>query len=943
MSILKGKTNNRERLLMDQGWRFHLGEIPFPEAKTVGESYGWGWAKAGAFQGAARPEFNDSSWRQVDLPHDWAVEGIFSLDAGPSHGYLPTGVAWYRKTFFLPARHEGRRLYLEFEGIFRNATVFLNGHRLGHEPSGYISFHYDITDQAIYGDENVLAVHVDATEGEGWWYEGAGIYRHVWLTITDELHFAPLGVFVTADLSRDHRHADLEIISEIVNAGEGDAVAEISLTVLDPSGRKVAQAASPISIKAGQEQAITSGLKLEEPRLWSVDSPTLYQLKAAVSVNHNRVDEVVTSFGVRSILFDPDLGFLLNGKPLKIKGTSNHQDHAGVGVAVPDSLFEFRIRKLKEMGANAWRCAHNPPAPAFLDACDRLGMMVMDETRCMNSTLDGRRQLESMVRRDRNHPSVIIWSLGNEETLQGSKMGMRIIRSMKRIVRCLDKSRPVTLAMNGCWGEPVSPVLDVMGCNYSASKYDEYHRKFPGQPMLGSETCAALSMRGEYIDDKSRGIYSAYDINFPEFGGTAENSWRAVSDRDFVAGAFPWTGFDYRGEPTPAGWPCVSSNFGILDTCGFPKDSFYYYKSCWSSDDVLHIFPHWNWSGREGKEVPVWCFSNCDEVELFLNGISQGRKKMPVNGHLEWQVKYVPGTLLAKAYRKGRLTMKNKVETTGAPAKLALYPERKTICANGEDAAIIKVAVLDEAGRVVPDADNMIRFEIEGSARFLGAGNGNSHCHESDKETQHRVYHGLCQVLLLASDKPGLITFKAASNGLRTATLHLKAAKTDLRPSLPAVDPEARIEFARTGIALAWVGKREPAEGWNKIDFIESEWKTVSLGGSLVLPSPAWIRVRFNVPAGFATEGLELDLGAVHDYDDTWLNGVRLGSFNPGNTSPETAWLIRRRYLLPKGLLKPGRENVLAIHAWNRRTDPNASTIIPGPSRIRGVNYTPLA
>ena len=823
--------------------------------------------------------------------------------------------------------------------MFRDATIYLNGHRRGHEPSGYTGHLYDVSDQVFINDDNVLAVRADSTGNEGWWYEGGGIYRHVWLTKTAPVFFPPCGIFISAELGPCNHTASIQIISAISNDLEHGVVGELLSTVSSPDGKLLAETRSPFSIGPGDEIQMTEILALEAPALWSPDDPALHRSRSVIVVNGEMVDEETVTFGVRSIRFDPDRGFFLNGKSLKILGTSNHEDHAGVGMAVPDRLFEFRISRMKEMGANAWRCAHNPPAPAFLDACDRLGMLVMDETRCMNSTLDGRRQLETMIRRDRNHPSVIIWSIGNEETVyEGNSNGREIARHMRRWIRRLDPTRPVTLAMSGSWGEPVSPILDVQGCNYNHGGYDDYHKRYPAHPMLSSENFSAgWSTRGEYENNEPLGLFSCYD-KFPiRPDCTAEFLWKLVADRDFIAGTFPWTGFDYRGEACPNGWPCVSSNFGILDTCGFPKDIFNYYKSCWSKQTVLHVFPHWNWPGREGQRVPVWCYSNCDEIELFLNGISQGRKRMPPNGHLEWDVPYVPGTLHAVGYADGKMRAERIVETAGPATSLALIPETDPIQANGEDVAIVTAAILDANGRTVPLADNEIHFSIEGEASFLGVGNGNPTSHESDKEPRRRAFHGLCQILLRASDTPGAIVLKAISNGLRTATMQIHSVKAKPRFFIPAVDPKAHIDFTRTGTALAWVGKGEPAAAWNQCDFSESEWSGISLNGRLVLPSPVWIRVRFCVPAGFVTEGLELDLGAIHDYDDTWMNGIRMGSYNPSNTHPETAWQIRRRYLLPKGLINPGRENILAIHAWNRRPDPTASAIIPGPFKIRKV------
>jgi beta-galactosidase len=402
-----------------------------------------------------------------------------------------------------------------------------------------------------------------------------------------------------------------------------------------------------------------------------------------------------TPFGLRTIRFDADTGFHLNGQPLKLKGTCNHQDHAGVGVAVPDRVQEYRIKQLKEMGCNAYRCAHNPPAPELLDACDRLGMLVMDETRRMESTPEGLAQLESMLLRDRNHPSIILWSLGNEEPIQGTEVAGRIIATMKRLVRRLDPTRPTTIAMNGHWGSPVSQIVDVQGHNYFIHGYDDFRQQFPDKPVVAAENGSTVCTRGIYANDEERGYVSAYDINHPDWAFLALDSWKAVAERPWMAGTFVWTGFDYRGEPIPYRWPCINSHFGILDVCGFPKDNFYYYKAWWCDETVLHILPHWNWPGKEGQPIDVWVHSNCDEVELFVNGQNLGCKAMERNGHLEWQVNYAPGVLQAKGYRNGQQVATAERKTTGAPARIVLCPDRATLCADGEDVAMVNVSIVD--------------------------------------------------------------------------------------------------------------------------------------------------------------------------------------------------------------------------------------------------------
>ncbi len=769
----------RERRRMDSSWRFHPGDIPFPRPANHQENYLYGLAKAGAFQGAAKPDYDDASWRTLDLPHDWAVEGDFSPEADISHGYLPLGVAWYRKRFEIPAQDAGGRLFLEFDGIFRDAAVYLNGHFIGNEPSGYITARYDITDQAIYGGQNVLAVRVDATLNEGWWYEGAGIYRHVWLLKTSELHIKPWGVFVASDVKTRKGKAigaaTITVGTELSNHSDRYARCELVSEIIDSSGSAVVSARRAATPSVSGDVRVNQKLRVASPVLWSPQKPCLYTLRSRLLKAGAVVDELETPFGVRTAVFHRDKGFLLNGLPVKLKGTSNHQDHAGVGVALPDRLHEFRIRRLKEMGSNAWRCAHNPPAPEFLDACDRLGMMVMDETRCMNSTAEGLGQLESMILRDRNHPSVVIWSLGNEEHFhQGTETGGRIIRAMKRLARRLDPTRPVTLAMNHSWVGPVSPLLDVLGINYFPDLYDDLHKRFPKLPVLATETSPAFCTRGIHVNDPERGHFDSYDTRKAPKEWThcitTEEAWKAVAQRDFIAGIFPWTGFDYRGEPAPFEWPCVLTNMGLLDLCGFPKDHFYYHQAWWTDQPVLHIFPHWNWPGREGQVIDVWCYSNCERVELFLNGAGLGAQEMPRNGHLEWKVQYAPGTLCARGFSKGTLEIESRIETTGSPASLQIQADRDTIQADGRDVSIMTVSALDDAGRPVPDAGNAVAFEVAGPGRIIGTGNGDPSSHEPDKAGARRLFNGLCQLIVQGVDgQPGNIAVEARSAGLSQA------------------------------------------------------------------------------------------------------------------------------------------------------------------------------
>ena len=737
--------STRERTLLDAGWRFHLGNAA-DMAKDFGYGGGQTFAKADSGPGPIQIGYNDSAWRQVDLPHDWVVEENFVHDDDGlyvQHGSKPTGrkypeacIGWYRKTFDIPRTDLGRRLSVEFDAVFRDSMVWLNGHLLGHEQSGYSSFAYDMTDFLNYGGNNVLTVRCDASQYEGWFYEGAGIYRHVWLVKTSPVHIARWGTFVSSDVDADAATATLTIRTMISNDGDDEQSIGLGSTIVAPDGRQVAViATNGLTVKPRSSQELLQTLKISHPELWSLESPKLYIVKSEVSTGSNPLgsDEVTTTFGVRTIAFDKDNGFFLNGKRVEIKGTCNHQDHAGVGTALPDSLQYYRIAKLKEMGCNAIRTSHNPPTPELLDACDRLGMLVMDENRLLDSSEQGLHDLESLVRRDRNHPSVILWSIGNEEPEQGTEIGARVARTMLDRVHALDPTRPVTYAgNNGTEYEGVNSQVDVRGVNYMAlGSTDEYHKAHPDQPMVGSEEASTLSTRGEYVNDPVRGYMSAYDVNKPGWGSLAEEWWTYFSARPYLAGAFVWTGFDYRGEPTPYGWPCISSHFGIMDTCGFPKDNFYYYQAWWTSSPALHLLPHWNWRGKEGKPIDVWCYSNQDEVELLLNGKSLGRKTMPRNGHLSWQVPYEPGVLEARGYVGGALVKTEKVETTGTPVRVVLHEESIPLHP-ADGVSVVNVSVVDDKGRVVPDSSNDISFSINGG-KIMGVGNGDPSSHEHDQ------------------------------------------------------------------------------------------------------------------------------------------------------------------------------------------------------------------
>ena len=731
------QTNSpRERVLLDFGWKFHLGNS-------------WGiaqnLAKAGTGSGPASTSFSDASWRPIDLPHDWAIELPFDPKADGSHGFkaLGTGfpensVAWYRRSFDLPQSDSGKRIWLEFDGVFRDAVVFVNGWSVGHHESGYSGFRYDITDVANCGGRNVVAVKVDATQSEGWFYEGAGIYRHVWLVKTSPLAIAPDGTFVRAQFNNNIPigPAGIHIQTRLVNQQKvpADAVAEYE--VINPDGKSLRTTKRSATLKRASTQTIDLTIALPNHVLWSPESPSLYHLITTLTSKGGAVlDRTETEFGIRTVAFDVTNGFLLNGKPYVLKGTCNHQDHAGVGAALPDRLQYFRIAKLKEMGCNAYRTSHNPPTPELLAACDRLGMLVMDENRLLGSDAQNLERFEGQILRDRNHPSVVIWSIANEEfTVQGTPAGGRVAQTMEALIKRLDPSRPITYPApvgNDFYG--INGVIEVRGWNYHVGHdMDDYHKEHPAQPNVGTEQGSTVSTRGIYANDAARGYVSAYDDNAPSWAHTAETWWSYFAERPWLSGGFVWTGFDYRGEPTPYSWPCINSHFGILDTCGFPKDNFWYYQSWWTTNVILHVLPHWNWPGKEGQEIDVRALSNCEEVELFLNGTSLGRQQMKRNSEIRWKVKYAPGTLSAKGFKGGRQVAETKVETTGEPASVNLIPDHASIKANGRDLSVITVAVLDAQGRMVPTASNLVHFELEGPGRILGVGNGDPSCHEPD-------------------------------------------------------------------------------------------------------------------------------------------------------------------------------------------------------------------
>jgi len=836
----------RERLLMDFNWRFNLGDAPdagknfdYPEvrdlAKTRLNEIGEGdklltnlpdpvEINLGSNVSFVKPAFDDSHWRAVDLPHDWAVELPFATNADYHHGFKPVGpnfpdnsIGWYRRKFTLPASDKGRRLWVAFDGVYRDSLVWLNGHCLGRNPSGYSSCRYDISKFANFGGTNVLAVRVDASRFEGWFYEGAGIYRHVWLEKMSPLYIEPDGLFVWSTFSNNvpSDAAAIHVQAFLINYQSSPANLIVRCRVIAPDGTEAGHFESRTNMLEYSKKTVelssvigpsllTAARKIPTPpanpaaplppqlasplakpglALWSPETPNLYKLITTIESGGKIMDHVETEFGLRTIAFDGDKGFLLNGKPYIIKGTCDHQDHAGVGSAMPDALQYFRVKKLKEMGSNAIRTSHNPPTPELLEACDRLGMLVMDENRRVDNTDFVMNELAGLVMRDRNHPSVFIWSLGNEEgNLQATnaaaqEAAVNLITPMQALMHELDPTRPCTIAMNGNWGIGFSTVIDVQGFNYRTHNIDKFRAEFPDKPAIGTETASTRTTRGIYVDDPDNGYVAAYGENGVEKPWTW---WAYYAAHPFTSGGFVWTGFDYRGEPTPYRWPCISSHFGLMDTCGFPKDIYYYYQAWWTDQPVLHLATGWaRFDG--GRTNLVRCFSNCKTVELFLDGQSLGKKAMPTNEYLDWLVPPTSGVLSARGYNGNKVVAETKIERAGEAAAIELRPDRTTITSDGQDLSIVDVAIVDKNGRVVPDAGNLVWFALNGPGKIIGVGNGDPSCHEADKASERNAYNGYAQVIVQAGRTEGTLELTANSPTLKEAVVRIKM-KADKMP-----------------------------------------------------------------------------------------------------------------------------------------------------------------
>jgi beta-galactosidase len=794
----------RGKINFDEDWKFHFGNASDP-TKDFNYSLVTIFSKTGAAQKTAiDPGFNDSAWRSLDLPHDWAVELPFVNENNfdvMSHGYKPVGglfpatsIGWYRKHFNIAKADSGQRFQIQFDGVFRNANFWINGFYLGNNLSGYAGTSYDITDYLNYGRENILVVRVDATQYEGWFYEGAGIYRHVWLNKYDNLHIAQDGLFVSANVQNNLATVNIETTVENENLSSINCT--VSTTITDRDGKLIGKMAEQsMSLGISETKILKQKITVTNPKLWSIENPYLYRIISVIKVNGKMVDSEKLRFGIRTINISAK-GLFVNGKYIKVHGVCCHQDHAGLGSALPDYIQYYRVHLLKDMGVNAYRTSHNPPTPELLDACDSLGMLVLDENRLLNSSPEYMNQFERLLKRDRSHPCVFLWSIGNEEGwVHTTPVGKKIAQSLLAKQKELDPTRISTYAAdvpNVFKG--INEIIPVRGFNYRQFAAETYHKDHPDQPIVGTEMGSTVTTRGIYEKDSIRAYVPDQDITAPWWASTAETWWKLCAPNDWWMGGFVWTGFDYRGEPTPYEWPNINSHFGIMDMCGFPKNIYYYYQSWWTDKDVLHISPHWNWSqtsagkGKEGQPIDVWVNSNADNVELFLNGKSLGKKDMPLNSHLQWTVNYEPGTLEAVAYKNGK-KITSKIETTGQPSEIVVTPYKTTMLADGKDATVINITAVDRQGREVPDVNNLVKFSISGDAKIIGVGNGDPSSHEPDKifdgNWQRHLFNGKCQVIIQSGKTESKIKFEAKSEGLYTGstdifTIHPATSQTTI-------------------------------------------------------------------------------------------------------------------------------------------------------------------
>lgn len=773
------------RYSMDRHWRFTQSrQSVLPDMLNHETTYAF--SKGDGAHGPATLNFDDSLWDEVTLPHDWQHNTPFDLTGIASHGYHPSGACWYRRTFLLSQEDENSEIQLCFDGISGISDLYFNGAKLLHNESCYNGFCLSLTDNANFGaTPNVIAIKVDKTVWEGWWYEGCGINRHVWLIKRPRLHIVENGLWIKPQRKKNGRW-QVDCAFTMHNAWPLNAEGELCAWLAAPDGSEAARLKLSVTLTGYEQCTAQAQFEVADPRLWDLDSPALYTLHAALTSSYG-TDLAETRIGFRTISVDAQQGFWLNDRPVKLLGTCNHQDHAGIGAAIPRDLWRYRLTLLKAMGSNAYRCSHNPPPPELLDLCDEMGILVMDENRCFSSAPEALHLLRSMVRRDRNHPSVVMYSIFNEEPMQGTPKGRRLALHQMAELKRLDDTRPVLGAFNGGFFEPTGAgiCLDITGINYFVDSYDSFHRKYPDQPMVATEIASAFATRGQCDTDPATQVFGNYDEDCALWGETARVANTAVLSRPFVMGMFVWTGFDYRGEPTPYEWPSVSSHFGIMDTCGYPKDVYYLYQAFWLKKPVLHLLPHWN--HPTGKYIRVMAYTNCHEVELFLNGRSLGRRAGSAAEPPEWDVAFEAGVLMAQGYRDGVPAIQDERHTAGAPARLMLVSPMP--CAYEDTDSVIPITVLatDDEGREHPTARSRVSFTVNGGI-LLGVGNGDPNNHDPDMANSCRLFNGRCQILVAAAPGAQALSIRATGRGLREHTLTLPINSRPFPQDIPATN-----------------------------------------------------------------------------------------------------------------------------------------------------------
>jgi len=838
----------------DEGWKFYKGDV----------------------SGGQNSTYNDNNWSNISLPHDWSIFNAFNQgsSAGGGGGYLDGGIGWYRKTFTIPDGYNGKKVFIDFDGAYMNSQVWINGNLLGTRPYGYISFEYDLTPYLVYGGSNVIAVKINNNQPTSRWYSGSGIYRNVWLNVLDKTHVDYCGMSVTTP-SVSSSSATVNVKTKIMNQSSASQSATLKTSILDSNGNTVStNTSSSTNISANGNNTFNQNLTVSDPHLWSTTSPYLYTAQTQVIIDGNVVDTYKSTFGARYFNFDANNGFSLNGVSMKLNGVCLHHDLGSLGAAVNYRAIERQLQILKDMGCNAIRTSHNPVDPQVLEICDRLGLMVMEEAfdcwETGKSTNDyhlyfnswAQTDIKAMVTRDRNHPSIIIWSLGNEIF----NATVSTATNLKNWVKEIDTTRPVTCGSNDSYNglsNEILSVLDLVGYNYNPGIFDARHSTFPNWKIFGSETSSAVRSRGIYKTPTNQNILtgsdnqcSSYDNSVVSWGNSAESSYAAVNNRKFIAGEFIWTGFDYIGEPTPYGWPAKSSYFGIVDTCGFPKDIYYFYQSKWTTKPMVHVLPHWNWSN--GNTVEVWAYSNCDTVELFLNGVSQGVKNVGSSSHLSWNVPWKEGTIKVKGIKDGAVVY-DQVSTAGSASKVQLKPDRESITSDGKDLVYIETDITDANGVLVPNASNKVNFSISGPGNIVGVDNGNAISTESYKGNDRMAFSGKCLVIVQATKTNGSIVVTANSSGLSSSSVTIKTTGgSDETPSsttpvitTPTTTPDStttpsdsfvRFRNVATGLYIDGMGSTSSESNacqWSDSNSNNQQWKIIKSGEFVMIQNRA--------------------------------------------------------------------------------------------------------